>query len=67
MTNEKPCQASGTLLADNIVCFPPPMVAGFVTCEGSCTGGATIAEKLAAFGSTARNNTFDAATCAGLY
>ena len=63
--SDKPCQASGSLIADNVVCYPPPMVAGFVTCEGKCMGN-TIVDKLAAFGTVARNNTFVEAVCSKL-
>ena len=41
------------------------MVAGFVTCEGKCMGN-TIVDKLAAFGTVARNNTFVEAVCSKL-
>ena len=66
MPQSKPCQAAGNIVADNIVCFPPAQAAAFVTCEGSCSGGATIGDKLAAFGSVARNNSFDADVCGQL-
>ena len=63
LPTDRPCQASGNVIADNIICYPPPVAAGFVVCEGSCAGGSTVEDKLAAFGSAARNNSYDAAVC----
>ena len=65
LLEDRPCQASGNVVADNIVCYPPSMVAGFVACEGSCAG-TTIEAKFAAFGSVTRNNSYDTVVCGSL-